>query len=380
MRIGIDATPITNRSGTGYYAQKLIEFLGRADSENEYVLFCPHGYERFLERSRMFNYPNFHVERIFIAGQVGQFAWKQFSLPRLVKKYDIDVIHYPSFIASLRIDLPSVLTVHDLCFSLFPDTFSRLRQPYYRHMISRSVARCDSIICDSDSTRKDLLQRMKTKDGRIETVHLGVDPVSFFQVKDESEKKRVREKYNLPDRYLLYVGTLEPRKNIPRLIRAFEYGVVAKGLPYHLVIAGRKGWLFDAIFKEVNLLNLSDLVHFPGYVEHSDLAAVYSMAQAFAYPSLYEGFGLPCLEAMSCGTPVVTSATSSLPEVVGDYALVVDPLSVDSIAGALQKVCLDEDVIRQLSVTGIRRASRFSWLTTAKKTRDIYVRTFKEAE
>jgi glycosyltransferase involved in cell wall biosynthesis len=380
MRIGIDATPITNRSGTGYYTQKLLEYLGRADSENEYVLFCPRGYERHLERPGMFNYPNFHVEEVFTDSQAGHVMWKQFFLPRLAQKHSLDLIHYPSFIASLRLNLPSVLTVHDLCFSLFPETFSRLRRPYYQYIIPRSILHCDTIIVDSQSTKRDLLKSFRRREGRVETAPLGVDPVTFFPIKDEREKIRVREKYRLPAPFLLYVGTLEPRKNIPRLIRAFSYAVVAKGLPHHLVIAGRKGWLFDEIFKEVKLLNLSDRVHFPGFVEPSDLPAVYSLAHAFVYPSLYEGFGLPCLEAMSCGTPVIASGASSLPEIVADSALTVDPLSVESIAEALAQICLDAGLRERLSGAGIRRASRFSWLTTARKTLEVYIRTHRETK
>lgn len=379
MRIGIDGTPIINRSGTGYYAQKLIEFLGRADSENEYHLFCPRGYERYLERPGMFDYPNLRIFEISPTSQAGHLAWKQFVLPRLLEKHHIDVIHYPSFIASLRTDTPSVLTVHDLCFSLFPETFSRLRRRYYQYIIPKSIGHCDSVIADSQSTKDDLLKHIQTIKGTVETVHLGVDPVVFFPVGQEGERNRVRKKYHLPDQFLLYVGTLEPRKNIPRLIRAFAYGIVAKGLPHHLVVAGRKGWLFDEIFREVRLLNLSEKVNFPGFVRQGDLAALYSLASAFVYPSLYEGFGLPCLEAMSCGTPVMVSDRSSLPEIVGECAVTVDPLSVDSIADALHRICLDADLHRRLSEQGVRRASHFSWLSTARKTLDVYVRTNRKS-
>ncbi|RJP24070.1 MAG: glycosyltransferase family 1 protein [Candidatus Abyssobacteria bacterium SURF_5] len=379
MRIAIDATPIINRSGTGYYTQKLIEFLGRADSENQYVLFCPSGYQRHLERPAMFHYPNFHVEQVRIFNQGWQVAWKQLALPRLVRKFNPDIIHFPAFIASLRLDLPSVLTVHDLCYSLFPETFSRVHRHYYKYMIPRSIAHCDAIIVDSLSTRKDLLERVKTKNGSVKTVHLGVDPVTFFKVTDEERRAAVRDKYALPQLFLLSVGTLEPRKNIPSLIRAFSYGVVAKALPHHLVVTGRRGWLFDEIFREVGLLNLSGRIHFPGYVDQADLPALYSMAQALVYPSLYEGFGLPCLEAMSCGTPVIASGVSSLPEIVAQNALKVDPLSVDSIAEALNKICVDSDLREQLSEAGIRHASRFSWLTTAKKTLEVYADTRNQA-
>ncbi len=379
MRIAIDATPITNRSGTGYYTQKLIEFLGRADSENKYVLFCPKGYKADLEHPGMFDYPNFRFIELRSRSQAAVAIWRQLSLPAQLRKLKIDLVHFPSFIASLRSDTPSVVTVHDLCFALFPEAFSTLRRIYYRSIIPQSVKRCDSVIADSDSTRKDILERLNAEDDRVRTVHLGVDPVRFFRVIRESERERLREQYNLPKEFILYVGTLEPRKNVARLIRAFDYGIVSRGLSHHLVIAGRKGWLFDDIFREVRALNLEDRVHFPGFIPPSHLAALYSMTRALAYPSLYEGFGLPCLEAMSCGAPVITSDRSSLPELVGDCALIVDPTSVDSIAGALNKICSDDELHKVLSEKGPRRASHFSWLTTAKKTVEVYNRTISEA-
>ena len=379
MRIGIDATPMTNRSGTGYYTQKLIEFLGRSDSENRYVIFCPSRYAAHLEHPGMFDYPNFRLIELRAGTPASIALWRQFALPRHIKKLGIELFHFPSFIASLRIDIPSVVTVHDLCFKLFPEAFSALRRPYYKFIIPQSVKRCDSIIADSESTRNDILKHFGMGNGSVSAIHLGVDPVRFYHVADKDERASLREQYNLPEHFILYVGTLEPRKNIPRLIRAFAYGVTSKGLPHHLVIAGRKGWMYGEIFREVRSLNLEKKVHFPGFVQPSQLGVLYSMARSLAYPSLYEGFGLPCLEAMSCGTPVVTSDRSSLPELIQDCGLIVDPDSVDSIAGALNKICSDDECYGDLSVRGIQRARHFSWLTTAKKTVEVYIRTVAEA-
>jgi glycosyltransferase involved in cell wall biosynthesis len=379
MRIGIDATPVTNRSGTGYYTQKLLEFLGRADSENEYFLFCPSDYAASLEHPGVFDYPNYRIVQIQSRTPLSHIVWRQMQLPQQIRQHGIDLFHFPAFIASLRSEIPSVVTIHDLCFLLFPETFSWLRRHYYRYIIPRSIDRCDAVIADSDSTRRDIIEHIGAGNIRIQTVHLGVDPVRFYNVADTSVRERVRERYDLPRDFILYVGTLEPRKNIPRLIRAFAYGIVSKGLPHDLVIAGRKGWLFKEIFREVRTLGLEQRVHFPGFVDPSDLAPLYSMARALAYPSLYEGFGLPCLEAMSCGTPVIVSDRSSLPELVGDCALLVDPMSVDAIAGALNKVCADEDCHKRLAERGPRHASHFSWLTTAKNTVAVYLRTVEEA-
>jgi glycosyltransferase involved in cell wall biosynthesis len=379
MRIGIDATPIINRSGTGYYTQKLIEFLGRADSENEYIIFFPRDYEAHLEHSGMFEYPNFREIKLPAQGQVSLSIWKQMILPRQVRRLGIELFHFPAFIASLRIEVPFVVTVHDLCFWLFPDAFSRLRQLYYKRIIPRSVRTCDCVIADSESTRKDLLSYLAPVEARVQTIHLGVDPVRFYNITDRAAHGRLREKYNVPEEFILYVGTLEPRKNIVRLVKAFKQGVVDRGSPHHLVVAGRKGWLYDDIFREVKSLNLHGRVHFLGHIEHRDLAGLYSMARVLAYPSLYEGFGLPCLEAMSCGTPVIASERSSLPELVADCALLIDPMSIDSIADALARICADAKSHQQLSERGLQRARKFSWLTTARKTVEVYNRTIEES-
>lgn len=378
MRIGIDATPVGNRSGTGYYTGKLIEYLGRADSENEYFLYCAPGYRQHLEHSSMFEYPNFRVVQVPVRGRALGFGWKQVWLPRQIKKEGIDLFHFPAFIGSLRTGPPSIVTVHDLCFVLFPEAFSRIRRWYYKRIIPRSIRNSHSIIVDSDSTKNDLFRYLGVKSDRVHRVYLGVDPVRFYKVTRGRELDRLRNAYSLPSDFILYVGTLEPRKNITRLLRAFAYGVLSKGLPYKLVIAGRKGWLYEGIFREVRAMNLGEHVYFPGYVKPVDLAGLYSMARAFAYPSLYEGFGLPCLEAMSCGTPVLASSTSALPEVVGDCAVIVNPISTESIAEGLRRICSDEELNRRLSSLGPRRASRFSWLTTAKKTVEVYNKTYRE--
>jgi glycosyltransferase involved in cell wall biosynthesis len=241
------------------------------------------------------------------------------------------------------------------------------------------VLLCDGIITDSESTKKDVLKNLVVGDSRVHAIHLGVDPVRFYHVDDDSGRVRLREQYKLPDDFILYVGTLEPRKNIPRLIRAFKNGVTDRGLPHHLVVAGRKGWLYDEIFRVVKSLNLEHSVHFPGHIEPHNLSMLYSMAHALAYPSLYEGFGLPCLEAMSCATPVIASDRSSLPELAAGCASIVDPTSVDAIADALNKICTDAEYHRRLSELGLQRARRFSWLTTAKRTVEVYNRTLEEA-
>jgi glycosyltransferase involved in cell wall biosynthesis len=378
MRIGIDATPITNLSGTGYYTQKLIEFLGRADSDNRYIIFCPNGYAEHLEYPGMFDFPNFRVIELKIESPAAIALWRQFSLPSHIKKLGIDLFHFPAFIAALGIDIPTVITVHDLCFALFPEAFSALRGRYYRFIIPRSVRRCDAVIADSESTRKDIVEHLPVDSSRVGVIHLGVDPARFYHVGQEEERAQLRRLHDLPEDFILYVGVLEPRKNLPRLLRAFSQGVVSKGLPQNLVIAGRKGWKYGDIFREVGALGLEGKVLFPGYIEPARLATLYSMARALAYPSLYEGFGLPCLEAMSCGTPVVTSDRSSLPELVDDCGLIVDPTSVDSIADALHDICSDDDRVRQLSARGIDRARHFSWLTTARKTVEIYERTMAD--
>ncbi|NOZ27369.1 MAG: glycosyltransferase family 4 protein [Chloroflexi bacterium] len=238
-------------------------------------------------------------------------------------------------------------------------------------MTRRSVLRARRIIADSFSTRDDLVQTWNIPSERISVVHVGVEKV--YRPAPPEAVEAFRRRRGLPERFVLYLGTLEPRKNVIAAVEAFARWIQATGdRTTWLILGGAKGWYYEQIFSRVQELGITDRVRFPGYIPSAELPDWYRAAEVFLYPSLYEGFGLPPLEAMACGTPVITSNTSSLPEVVGDAALKVDPHDVEAIAEALARLLEDADLRRQLREAGLERARLFSWERTARETIAAY--------
>ena len=223
----------------------------------------------------------------------------------------------------------------------------------------------DKIIVNSETTKKDLIMHLGVPEERISVTLLGRDE-RFVPIDDTSRNQIVREKYCLPESYLLFAGTLEPRKNISRLLEAFAQGRAREVLK--LVITGKKGWLYEEIFETVKRLNLEERVMFTGFVDDDDLPCVYSMARVFVYPSLYEGFGLPVLEAMACGAPVITSNVSSMREVAGEAAVLVDPVKVEALARSIDEIALSDSTHERLCQASLVRAKEFTWERTARET------------
>jgi len=258
----------------------------------------------------------------------------------------------------------TLLTVHDLSFVRDPASAAPGLRDYLEVVVPRSVARADHILADSAATRSDLIELYRTPPEKITVLYCGIH-AAFRPVSDAQTLAAVRDRYGLGSApFILAVSTLQPRKNYTRLIQAFAR------LPdqsTNLVIAGGKGWLFETIFSEVERLRLRERVIFPGFVADADLPALYSAARLLAYPSLYEGFGLPMLEAMACGTPVVASTASCLPEVAGDAARLVSPTDVEALAAALDQVLTDEALRRDLAAKGHARAGQFTWEHAARQ-------------
>ncbi len=265
--------------------------------------------------------------------------------------------------------VPTVLTVHDLIFRHLPAHHKPLNRWYLNLTMPLYCRRATHIIAVSECTRRDLIAAYGVPPEKVTVVHEAADPRFHPQPSDAVDT--VRARYSLPHRYLIFVSTIEPRKNLTRLLTAFE-SVHANGLTDGLVIVGRRGWLYDDFFAALKRSPARNAVLFPGYVPDKDLPALYAGAQALAFPSLYEGFGLPVLEAMACGTPVVCSGTSSIPEVAGDAALLVDPNDVESITDALRRLLRDADLHTALHQRGLVQAARFSWSRVAAETRSVY--------
>jgi glycosyltransferase involved in cell wall biosynthesis len=265
------------------------------------------------------------------------------------------------------------LTVHDLSFMTVPESAHPKLRSYLLKAVPASVRRADLVLADSESTRADVIELLDADPDRTEVVYPGVDS-RFGRVRDEHVLREVHARYGLPDRFILGLGTLQPRKNYGRLIQAYAAIRPEFGPEIKLVIAGGAGWLSEPITNAVKECGVQNDVFFPGYVADGDLPALYSLAELLAFPSLYEGFGLPPLEAMACETPVVASDVSSLPEVIGDAGLMVDPSDVLALAGAMRDVLTDDGLRKGMIKRGVAQAQRFTWTETATRLLSVYAR------
>jgi len=370
LRIGFDATAaVSQGAGIGRYTRELLRAVAQADPNNDYRIFyasrtVPHPLPPLPANFRVTRLP-FHD--IWLA-RVWQRA--QAPLPADWITGPIDLFHSPDFtLPPVRCGTRTLLTVHDLSFVRDPDSAAPGLRGYLEVVVPRSVARADHILADSAATRDDLIELYQAPPEKVSVLYCGID-AAFRPVRDLQIQAAVRARYGLGSApFIVAVSTLQPRKNYVRLIQAFAR-LSTQGV--NLVIAGGKGWLFETIFAEVERLRLQERVIFPGFVADDDLPALYSAARLLAYPSLYEGFGLPMLEAMACGTPVVASTASCLPEVAGDAARLVSPTDVEALAMALDEVLTDEALRADLIAKGHARAGQFTWDQAARQLLGIY--------
>jgi glycosyltransferase involved in cell wall biosynthesis len=299
--------------------------------------------------------------------------WEQFAQPWALRRIEADLVHGPVFVGPLLAPCPMVVTIHDLSFLRFPDLFRPFNRLYLTTLARLSARRARRLIAVSAHAAAEAVQLLDVPSERIDVVYHGVDPV--FRPLPAGEIAAFRKLNQVPEQFVLFVGTLEPRKNLVRLVEAFAHVYDGKT---KLVLAGGKGWLYDTLFAKVERLGLEKAVIFPGYVTNDDLPFWYNAATILAYPSIYEGFGLPVLEAQACGTPVLTSNISSLPEAAGDAALMVDPYDVDALVEGLNRMLTDESLRFALRERGLVHASRFSWSHTAYETANVYRQALAE--
>lgn len=304
--------------------------------------------------------------------------WPPANLPRVLaasplaaRRDKLDLLH-ATYTLPPALPCPGIVTVHDVSFRLFPRAFSPRDRLVLALAVAHSVRVAARVITISESSRRDIVRLYRVPEARVTAIPLAAG-ASFQPVTGAVRLAEVRQRYNVPADYILAVGNLQPRKNLPRLLQAYaELKRHDEAVP-GLVLAGKALWRESDLYRMATALGLAGAIVFTGYVPDDDLVALYSGALCFVYPSLYEGFGLPVLEAMACGTPVIASATSSLPEVVGDAALLVDPLDVAELARAIRRL-IDDDTLRaRLRSMGRARAAYFSWADTARRTGELYV-------
>jgi len=296
-------------------------------------------------------------------------AWEQLAQPWQLLLSDFDLYHALAFVAPLILTRPSVVTIYDLSFIHYPERLPAARRLYLRLLTDLTCRRARRVIAISHSTARDLTATLGVPPEKIDVAAPGCDP-QIFKPLPETDIAAFRSAKNLPERFWLFVGTLEPRKNLPTLLEA--YAALPERLP--LVIGGGKGWQYDDIFAAVERHSLKNDVHFAGFVPNEELAFWYNSAEAFVYPSLFEGFGLPALEAMACGTPVIVSDASSFPEVAGEAGLCVPPHDVPAWTAALNRAFHDAEWRQQARERGLQSAARFTWEATAKQTIRCYSR------
>ena len=377
MKIAIDVRTVTPvRSGVGNYVLHLLKGLYNVAPKEEFFLV---GQPANLEVIGDDASPGLaHQTSISHESHPVGDLWEHFHLPRVLKENRVEVMHGPAtLVPLLPAGYATVVTIHDLVAFLFPETIPRKYALYMRWLITRVVKRADRIISVSENTKQDLIQVLGVTPDKVTVVHEAAQP-GFTPVRDQEMLDKVARRYGIEDPFVYHVGNIEPRKNLVRLIRAFLLMRSRSKRKVRLVITGQKGWLTGRLFKALDGKDLHEDVIFTGYVPHQDLPLLMNAAEVFVFPSLYEGFGLPALEAMRCGTPVVTSNISSLPEIVGRAAVLVDPYNEESIAEGLQSVVEDADLRKELSRKGLAQAELFSWERAARETLAVYHQAYEE--
>lgn len=363
MRIGVDYTAgIWQGAGIGRYTRELIRAAVQAGPDLDFQLFYAAGgldaqspFTRYAHNLAA-TYRNITLRPLPISPRLLTILWQRLRLPLRIEWFigPLDIVHAPDFVLPPT-KARTLLTIHDLTFLVEPACAEPNLRRYLSTAVPRSLQRANLIIVDSKATAGDLGRLYGIPRQRVRLLYPAVD--ERFRPLTGDEVARVRERLHLPARFLLFVGTLEPRKNLVRLLQAFAL-LQNEHPDLHLLLAGRKGWLYDDIFAAVEQYHLSERVHFLDFVADEDLPALYNLAEAFVYPSLYEGFGFPVLEALACGTPVVTTKVSSLPEVAGTAAIFVDPLEPEDIADGIRTALSNPASLR---MSGPQQAAAFRW-------------------
>ncbi|HYN87615.1 MAG TPA: glycosyltransferase family 1 protein [Ardenticatenaceae bacterium] len=366
MRIGIEATALHGpRSGVGTYTANLLEHLwsGPSGREHEWLLFsnrrlsvngaAPAGRTHVVDSYR-FRY---------------QSIWRQMFLPLALRAHGPVVCHFTNLTTPLWAPCPMVVTIHDLTLRLLPEYHPPQRRAVMSPLLGPAARQATRIIAVSETSKRDIVRLLGAPEEKVSVIYEAAGPA--FRRRPEAEVAEVLRRHSLRRPYILYVGTIEPRKNLVRLVRAYAR-LRASGRREMLVLVGALGWGYEPLFAEIERLGIGDSIVHLGFVPQEELVALYNGAALFVFPSLYEGFGLPPLEAMACGTPVITSSTSACAELAGDAAVLVDPSDETALADAMGRVLGDATLREELSARGLIHAGKFSWQLTAAQTMKVY--------
>lgn len=372
LKIGVDIRCLMspNRTGVGEHAFELLNAIFKIDKQNQYFLFY-NSYKDVTAHVPLWpQQNNIHYVATKWPNKLLNIAIKFLSWPKLDKLISrnghLDYIFSPNLnFTALSKNIKQILTVHDLSFKFFPQFFS-IKQRLWHLGINpkKQCRRADTIIAQSENTKRDIVDYYQIPPEKIKVIYPGISPV-FADT--SADKEKIKQKYNLPNHFILFLGTIEPRKNIIGLIEAFEKCYPSLPTSYSLILAGAPSWNDVEIHERASTSPLKDKIKFIGYVDSNEKTALYSLAVLFVYPSFYEGFGFPVLEAMTCGTPVITSNRSSLPEITNQAAYLINPNRPAEIADAIIKMIKDEKLRERFKILGLVQAKKFSWESAAKQ-------------
>lgn len=363
MRIGIVILCKTI-GGPKVYGYNLVKALSSINKENDYKVLTD-------DVQEFRGIPNISPILIKLRSLYALPWWDYIGLSNTTKRLNLQVFHNTKGVLPYSMPCKSVVTIHDMAPFLFPHTFPRSHRIYLQYSMARAAGKSDFIITVSENSKQDILRIFNLKEEKVKVIYNGISE-NFKPINDESLLYSIRQKYGFPDKIILYIGTLQPRKNVDTLIRSYYRLRKEKKIEHQLVIAGRKGWLVKELIKLVDELRLSKDVVFTGYIPDKDLPSLYNLADIFVYPSSYEGFGLSVLEAMACGTPVITTNISSLPEVVSDAGMLLNSINEDELADAMWTLISNDSLRQDYSQKGIIQAKKFSWKRAAEETLQLY--------
>lgn len=370
MRVGIDGYPLAEpRTGVGHYTLELARSLALISPRDEFELVSPAPFnDPALAEIRRANLPNLLTKNPRASSIRGH--WWSIGLPMYIRRAGFDLFHGTNFDVPLWKQGRSVVTIHDLSALLHPDKHRSRLVRRARLRLPLVVRFADRIITPTESVRREVCQRFKLKPAKVKSIHSAAR--TSFAPMPFAESLELRQRLRVEDDFLLFVGTLEPRKNLLTLLKAFAQIMEQSELRPQLVIAGGEGWLMDEMFAFIRKSGITERLRFTGYLSDEELRGLYSSCKVFIYPSVYEGFGLPPLEAMACGAPVIAGRIPSLLEVLGSTARLVEPLDVNALAGTIVELLKDANQRQLLGAAGLQRAGQFSWEKTARMTLDVY--------
>ncbi len=370
-------------TGSGQYTLQLLKHLPRVAPQHEYALVVP--YKGSFKIHDIMAGTDLHALSSNIKRPTSNFRkllFEQSIMPRAASAYEADVLHIPYWAPPLRSSVPIVVTIHDIIPVILPQYRGGALVRAYTQLVSAAARGATLILTDSEASRNDIIEHLRVPADRVRTIYLAADP-EFTDHADPIDTAALRRNYDLPDEYVLYLGGFDARKNIETLRQVYTWAQDILGENYPLVVAGGLPDRHDEFFHDPRVIakqiDVENVIRCIGRVAEEDKVALYQQARAFLYPTLYEGFGLPALEALACGVPVVGSNASSVPEIVGDAGILVEPKDARAMAGALIAVCTEDALHDELSERALRQAARFSWEKCARETAEAYESVLRNA-